>query len=782
MSVDISREDFNTLETHLGQGKTAQTVNQLRENGIDDAAITDRLNTLVARQRDQEVAAESKIKSLAQQNAEAAAYADERRARELRDNERIEKALALVGGWGDSASGGIGSGVTALISPTLASDFANVEKKHPGYATTGEVMGLFTPSGIPARAINYGAKLGKIAKGAIVGEKATRAAQAAGYLTEIGIRSAAMEGQYQIQKNIRRAAGTEDWKEGQTILGVAGDFGTGTLANMGFDMILGGAGAAFRKIKDNIRTTDTAIELMGGKANVLAGRRAFEDARNRGLSDVEAAGAYFAKIAEGVTPEQSENIAKMIQKSPTFRAQVMQQMAAGEQIVYKTANALTNKEKGKLAENIDNYLGQAYLDAVGARQLGTTADDLVHYMGVNSKNFQEIKSAGLEEAQARVNSHYDEFEEGTKIAGLQLRQDYEATNAIRESANVADFSALQPGGYAEKSMQRFVDEQKRKYISSRIETLGEGISPEETQEAIAQFSHTFDDQMADGVRKRYAQTFCDNIIKNGSANVYDLMDMQNHVKNVMKKDVMKGASTAPGVYHKELNRMLGAESKILDGSLKAMQNSDEMLRLHKMGETFDGSQIADLRRTIDSVEDAKEAATKLSGFKLGFENQLLDAMIVGDSQRFAKLKAMTDKSGVLGEFFEAGELQRFAQASAPKVVAANNLKTWLKATGKYEGNATLIDAVIRTFIAGAAGARVAGANAAVTTARKIGFGPRTMATVEEFATNPSAESFNKMLGSAKDTTERNLMLRVIDSLGDATNQYIIRAGKTLTQE
>ena len=41
-----------------------------------------------------------------------------------------------------------------------------------------------------------------------------------------------------------------------------------------------------------------------------------------------------AKIAEGVSPEQSEQIARMIQKSPRFRAIAMQQIASGENFVY----------------------------------------------------------------------------------------------------------------------------------------------------------------------------------------------------------------------------------------------------------------------------------------------------------------------------------------------------------------------------------------------------------------------------------------------------------------
>lgn len=794
MAIEISDADWQVLNLTTKGGVTeddiAYSVNAYREEGKSDEEIQEIINAKIAEGRPKYDEIQARLKAIDEAyEKDPVRKRAEKRLHRLESIKPYMTGLETAGRYMNAMSLGLGDlGAAGIdwaagkvgIDTGLTETTRQFEKEHPYLTGAAEIAGIFTPGGAISKSIQYGAKLGKGAKTAIVGEKTSRTAKAMGYLAEVGVRSAAAEGAFQIQENMERMAGTSDWEEGQTILSTAGDAAQGTLANMGIDMVFGGMGAAYRKIKQNFAVTDGAIALLGGKENILKAREAFNAAKAAGMSDVEASGAFFAKVAENISPEQSEQIGKMIQKSPRFRSAVMEQLASGENFVYNTAEGLTNAEKGKAAKNINDFLGKAYTDAIGARQLGTTADDLVAYMGVNTPRFQEIKSTGLAEAQENIAMHASDFEDGVRHAGKILRTDKAATDVIIDSAEVANFSALQPGGHAEKAMAAYVDKAKQSFINGHAEEL-KALPPEEAQTLIAQLSTQFDNQIADSVRKKYAQTFADNMIKNGSSNVYDLMDLQNHVKSVMKKDVMQGGSTAPGTFHKEINRMLGSESKILDGSLKAMTNSDDMLALHKLGENFTRNDLTTLERTLSEAVDAKEAATKLAGFKLGFENQLLNAMIEGNSQKFSQLKAMTEKSGVLGKFFEAGELQEFAKQSAPKVIAANNLRTWLKATGKYEGNATLVDAVIRTFIAGAAGARVAGANAAVTTARKISFGPRTMAMVEEFATNPSAESFNKMLRSAKDTTERNLMMRVVDSLGDGINQYLIMAGKTLSE-
>ena len=794
MAIEISDADWQVLNLTTKGGVTeddvAYSINAYRDEGKSDEEIQEIINTKIAEKRPMYDDIMARVRAV-----DEASKKDPVRRRAEKRLHRLESIkpymVGLEGlgrymnamslGLGDVGAAGIDWAAKQVgIDTGLTETTKEFEKEHPFVSGVSEIAGIFTPGGAISKSIKYGAEAGKAARAAWFGNKASKAAKAGGYLTEVGVRSAVAEGAFKMQEIAEQVAGTKDWEEGQTVLSTVGDTATGTLANMGIDIMFGGVGGAFRKIKQGIAATDGTIALLGGAENVLKGQKARKAALAAGMTQTEAAGAFFAKIAEGVSPEQSEQIGKMIQKSPKFRGIVMEQLASGENFVYNTAEGLTNAEKGKAAKNINDFLGKAYTDAIGARQLGTTADDLVAYMGVNTPRFQEIKSVGLKEAQENIAMHASDFEDGVRHAGKILRTDKAATDVIIDSAEVANFSALQPGGHAEKSMAAYVDKAKQSFINGHAEEL-KVLSPEEAQNAIAQLSTQFDNQLADGVRKKYAQIFADNMIKNGSSNVYDLMDLQNHVKSVMKKDVMQGGSTAPGTFHKEINRMLGSESKVLDGSLKAMTNSDDMLALHKLGENFTRNDLTTLERTLSEAMDAKEAATKLAGFKLGFENQLLNAMIEGNSQKFSQLKAMTEKSGVLGKFFEAGELQQFAEQSAPKVIAANNLRTWLKATGKYEGNATLVDAVIRTFIAGAAGARVAGANAAVTTARKIGFGPRTMAMVEEFATNPSAESFNKMLRSAKDTTERNLMMRVVDSLGDGVNQYLIMAGKTLSE-
>jgi len=778
MSVDITKQDFNLLEEHWGKGKTAENVNNMRTSGIDDQAIGDRLQYFINRYKAQDMAATAKINALAEQNKEAAKEAQEDRETELRRTGKAERGLAFVGGIADSVSGGLGSYISSKTMPEATEAYADIAKDHSGYATGGELLGLFVPSGAAGAAIKYGAKLGKMAKGAIVGEKTSRSARAGGYLAEVGIRSTAASLEYNLQNALQKEAGTKKWEQGESFLRSTG---ADSLANMTFDMMFGGIGGAVRKVKENIATVDATIGLLGGKESVASARDAFYKALEiPGATTKEAAGAFFAKIAENVGPEASAMIAKMISKSPKFKSIVESQLSVADKIAYNNAKVLTDAEKGKAANNIIGWLGKTYTDATGAKQLGTTADDLVRYMGVNNKNFNEVKSAGLKEAQDKINQNFAEFEENTKVAGSLLRQDYEATKVVRDSANVADFSALQPSGYAEGEMNRFVQARKQKFIESRLANM-QNVSPEEKQEAIAQLSHQFDSEMADGVKKQYAVTFADNIIKNGSSNVYDLMDMQNHVKNVMKKDVMQGSSTAPGKYHKEINRLLGAESDILDGALKAMSNADEMVALHELGEKYTDKSLSTLEAHLADAMDAKEAAAKLSGFKLGYENQLLDALIAGDTAKFESLMAATGPYGTLNKYFAKDELKNFVKDSAPKIIAANNIKTWLKAVKKYEDNTGLVDAVIRTFIAGAAGARVAGANSAVTVARKLSFGPKTMAVVEEFASNPSAEVFNKMLSTAKDTTERNLMQRVVEGLGDGINQYLIESGRILTQ-
>lgn len=788
MSVEISDADWKVLqlttkrEDHSGnlENDIAYSIDAYRREGKSDEEIQQILNKHIESKRPMY---DDIMRRVREPNKKL-----EKMKEDLARRERVEAGLGFASrylngmsfGLGDLGAAGIDWAAGQVgVNTGLIEDIKAFEEEHPGLTATANVLSIFTPGGGISKAIQLGTKAGKLVKGAVVGEKVSKTARAAGYLAEVGVRSAIAEGAFQIQKNIERAAGVEDWKEGQDVLSTVGDWGQGTLANIGIDIALGGMGAAYRKVKDTIVTTKATVKLLGGAENVLKGRDAFKAAKKAGLSDAEAAGAFFAKIAEGVSPEEAKEIGRMIQKSPAFRDKVMQQLSLGENFVYNTAGVLTNAEKSKAAQNINEFLGKAYTDAIGARQLGTTADDLISYMGVNSKKFQEIKSAGLKEAEENIMRDPLVFEDNVRSAGKILRQDKTATDIIINGAEVANFSALQSGGHAEKAMAEYVNKAKDQFIRAQMQQM-KNVAPEEAQTVIAQLSEQFEKSIADGVRKQFAQNFTESMIKNGTDNVYDLMDLQNYVKDTMKKDVMKGASNAVGTYHKQINRLMGAESKILDGSLKAMTNSEKMLELHQLGENFTRNDITTLERILSEAGDAKEAATKLAGFKLGFENKFLEAMISGNAQEFSRLKAMTEKSGVLGKFFEPGELKRFAEASAPKVIAANNLRNWMAATGKYEGNATLIDAVIRTFIAGAAGARVAGANAAVSTARQIHFGPKTMAMVENFATNPSADAFNKML-SVKDATERNMMQRVVDSLADGINQYLIYTGKTLQQ-
>lgn len=792
MSVEISDADWKVLqlttkrEDSSGnlENDIAYSIDAYRKEGKSDEEIQQILNKHIESKRPMYDDIMGRLKKLNKESDEKMAKMQE----DLAHTEKVEAGLGFLSrylnglsfGLGDLGAAGVDWAAKQVgVDTGLIEGIKGFEEEHPGLTTTANVLSIFTPGGGISKAIQLGTKAGKLAKTAVVGEKVSKTAKAAGYLAEVGARSAIAEGAFQIQKNIERAAGVEDWKEGQDVLSTVGDWGQGTLANIGLDMVFGGMGAAYRKVKDTIVTTNATVKLLGGADNVLKGRGAFKAAKKSGLTDAEAAGAFFAKIAEGVSPEEAKEIGRMIQKSPAFRDKVMQQLSLGENFVYNTAGVLTNAEKSKAAQNINEFLGKAYTDAIGARQLGTTADDLISYMGVNSKKFQEIKSAGLKEAEESIMRDPLVFEDNVRSAGKILRQDKTATDIIINGAEVANFSALQSGGHAEKAMAEYVNKAKDQFIRAQMQQM-KNVAPEEMQTVAAQLSEQFEKNMADGVRKQFAQNFTESMIKNGTDNVYDLMDLQNYVKDTMKKDVMKGASNAVGTYHKQINRLMGAESKILDGSLKAMTNSEKMLELHQLGENFTRNDITTLERILSEAGDAKEAATKLAGFKLGFENKFLEAMISGNAQEFSRLKAMTEKSGVLGKFFEPGELKRFAEMSAPKVIAANNLRNWMAATGKYEGNATLIDAVIRTFIAGAAGARVAGANAAVSTARQIHFGPKTMAMVENFATNPSAEAFNKML-SVKDATERNMMQRVVDSLADGINQYLIYTGKTLQQ-
>jgi len=794
MTVEISDADWQVLNLTTKGGVSeddiAYSINAYREEGKSDEEIQEIINAKIAENRPIYDGIQERLRTI---DTEFKNNPERKRAEKtLARLESIKPVMNAVGaagrylnamslGLGDLGAAGVDWATGKVgIDTGLVESTKQFEKEHPYLTGGAEIAGIFTPGGALSKGIKYGAKLGQAAKAAVIGDKTSRAARAAGYLTEVGVRSAAAEGAFKMQEIAEQVAGTKDWEEGQTILSTVGDAGQGTLANMGIDMIFGGIGGAVRKIKQSFAVTDGAIALLGGKENVIKGQEAYKAAKAAGVNDTSAAGAFFEKVAENIEPEQSEQIAKMLQKSPRFRNIAIEQMTAGKSFIYNTAEGLTNVEKGKAAKNINDFLGKAYTDAIGARQLGTTADDLVKYTGVNSPNFQEIKSAGLKEAQENIALHNWDFSESVRFAGDALRTDKAATDVIINNAQVANFSALKPGGHAEKAMAAYVDKAKNEYINSQMQQM-KNVAPEETQDIIAQLSAQFEDEMADGVKEQFAHMFAKNIIRNGTDNVYDLMDMQAYVGQIKKSEVVKGLSNAVGTYHKKINNLMGAESKILDGSLKAMTNSDDLLAFHKMGESFSPTSLTSLKNKLAESMDAKEAATKLASFKLGFENRFLNAMIKGDYVEFSELKAMTEKPGVLSEFFEAGELQEFAKQSAPKVIAANNLRTWLSASGKYESNTALIDPLIRMFIAGAAGARVAGANAAVTTARKISFGPRTMAMVEEFATNPSAESFNKMLRSAKDTTERNLMMRVVDSLGDGINQYLIMTGKTLSE-
>lgn len=652
----------------------------------------------------------------------------------------------------DTALFGLGSGAVRLIGGKEAAD--KVKKfvgQHPIASDVGTIAGFFTPGGAPMKALKYG---GKAAKKIAGSSKFWNKAK------EMGAIAVATEGEFELQKEIQRLAGTREDLKGRTALG---EFGEGVVWNMALQSLFGTAGWAINKARNFVSTNAKSISLMGGKENILKAQEARNAALASGANDKDAADIFMASVAEGMGDQEVAILDNMIKKNSTFAKFVRNQMAGSDQVVEDSIKMFTKPEYGKYSHDVlKNVWGPEYKNTFGSTEIDFSENGLKQLLGTNNEQavLQE-RGKALARAEERVmmdpnlsTEVRNNFKDLSDDLMRKGSKDYERALMQVEPASINSFAGSVEEAGAKIELANIIHE---------MQQANQEVTP-------ARISGMKREIMRSAARKHL-----DNIMAEGTSSVNDINDIKEFFKFVDESAVESGKSEALGAFNEGVNKTILVKlDPILYEANQALIYEKSLINMHAFGDKFDGTKLRELDGLIYNGTSAEEAAAKLSAFKMGYLNKLENLAINGDRIGFEKAVNLAKSPKGLGQYFSVNELGDYINIIKPKMEASLNLKKMLQASDRFVGEAELAPEAVRTAIGVAGGARVGAANAAIGWVTKAKYGKGTADRIMQYAQNPSAMTFNNMVNKTTDLLEKKLLQDDI-ALWMASEQAAIRA-------
>lgn len=790
MSVEISDADWKVLDWATPGGvkedDVAYSINAYREEGKSDEEIQDIFNQHIGNLR-------PKYDDVMRQVRAPNPELDRMKAKQAWMEKYVDPVMDAVGAAGHTMGragntmtfGGFDAAAATVdnlagyagIQTNLVKYIDDANKRWPIPTMVGDVGGLF--SGLPKALVEgtmkvgskvlgpASTKLGKMAKGAVIGAGSNLAVQ----------------GGMEIQKTAEKIAGTREaevekefydrvtnetaWSLGLgaatgAIMGPFGMVGTkveeGTRAAQKAKNVSEGAQKAGNMITRTIDAQTKAIDLCGGPAVVKNAQAAFQDVVAGGGSVEQGENAFWRVVMEQADPRKQESIKRLIKTDPGFSRYMRTQMASAGAVVQDTMVNLTKPQLGEYAHQVRKSLyGENYINKAGSTDFDNTKEGLAQILGTDDGG---AMYKAREEALGRAK---DVVAASPEVQGQVLGEFNELTNNLRnkgEGIYRAMVNKVEAGTIRSYAGSKEAEEANSAFQQWILKRQANGIktSPERAEQARREFE------------RAGAQKYFDRKMTVGTENIDDINDIKTFFKEQAPSDVTKGQSTALGAFDEGINSNIYDK---LDQGLyetnQAYRYTNKMQDMHGFGYKFDpDSQIVALDRELSNTTDAEFAAAKLAAFKMGWTAKLQDAAVSGNTIKYEELAAKM-RNGPFAKYFSQQEVAEIIDQVKPHVEAKFLIEQNLKAAqGVVELSREDIQ-VLRTLTSAGVGARGAFIGNLTTYLSNYRYGPKTAKAIMDLAKNPSIENMNNILKNVKDPVEKRT---IINGVGWAFNQMV----------
>lgn len=668
-------------------------------------------------------------------------------------------------------------GYRAGFGKEAADEQRQIRESNPFYSAVGTVLG-FVP-GLVFGPISWAATGLTKAATSLVAKKAGEAGmkklaqvatgKAATTATKIVAEGVIGEAQFQLQQTAEKLAGTRDFAEGSSFL-------EGAAFSIAADAAMRTIPVVGRPIANLISKRRKAINAMGGVDNVKRAQGDYIKALDSGRTAEEAEAIFNASLMQGIPDKDRALYEHLVQKDPELAKFARQQMAGGGELVVETASALTAQQYKKYSQGIlENLYGPEYKNILGTTEIDFSKEGLKDLLGTSNQSaVMEARKQGLARAEEKVMSNPSlakEVSDKFTMASNNLMMS--GSRDLQRAANMVEPASIKSyvGSDAYQEAVQAADEA----INNAAQQLAE---------AGQQITQTQITDITMQAHRSGSQKHFKKLMSEGTDSVQDINDIKEFFKSVDEKAVAAGQAEAFGAFNETINK------QILDGLDDALYQTNQALRyektltdMHDFGKKFDQTKINELQSKLNNGLSAEEKAMKMAAFKMGVLEDLNDAVISGNRNKFEQLQAMFKSQKSLGQFFEPEEISKYMDAIRPKAEAAHNLNRILHAAGKYSGDQGVLAPAVRLVTGVATGARQQWNNAAITLLQRGTYGKGTSKMIQEFTKNPTSANLNRMLKSASDLTERMQIARSLADAFDAVTdtQTLVRGIRDLQE-
>jgi hypothetical protein len=685
---------------------------------------------------------------------------------------------ALAGSALSSFSWGASDlGYRAGFGKDAANEQRIIRESNPFYSAVGTVLG-FVP-GLAFGPISWAATGLTKAATSLVAKKAGEAGmkkvaqiaagKAATTATKIVAEGVIGEAQFQLQQTAEKLAGTRDFAEGSNFL-------EGAAFSIAADAAMRTIPVVGRPIANLISKRRKAINAMGGVDNIKRAQGDYIKALDSGRTAEEAEAIFNASLMQGIPDKDRALYEHLVQKDPELAKFARQQMAGGGELVVETASALTAQQYKKYSQGIlENLYGPEYKNILGTTEIDFSKEGLKDLLGTSNQSaVMEVRKQGLARAEEKVMSNPSlakEVSDKFTMASNNLMMS--GSRDLQRAANMVEPASIKSyvGSDAYQEAVQAADEAINN-AAQQLAEAGQQITQAQITDITMQAHRS-------GSQKHFKK-----LMSEGTDSVQDINDIKEFFKSVDEKAVAAGQAEAFGAFNETINK------QILDGLDDALYQTNQALRyektltdMHEFGKKFDQTKINELQSKLNNGLSAEEKAMKMAAFKMGVLEDLNDAVISGNRNKFEQLQAMFKSQKSLGQFFEPEEISKYMDAIRPKAEAAHNLNRILHAAGKYSGDQGVLAPAVRLVTGVATGARQQWNNAAITLLQRGTYGKGTSKMIQEFTKNPTSANLNRMLKSASDLTERQQMVRSLADAFDAVTdvQTLVRGMRDLQE-
>lgn len=678
----------------------------------------------------------------------------------------LGRAEAAVSAFGSASTLGLSdlmmAGVDAVAGTDLIEESKTAKKEHPGYTIAGTVGGYLNPLGAATYVMKGVDYLGAGAKTIVTGHVAGKGGRILGGAAKMATNALGAQAVFQTQETAQKLAETKEFVSGDEALK---EYGRGSALNAAIDAGFQLVGGVVGKIGSLASKLRKSVDVLGGEANVLKGQAAHKLVLKHGGTNEEAAAAFFGAVMEDLPTNKRKIFENMLAGNEEFAKFTQQQMAGAGGVVEDSIKALSNPEYGKVSHELLKNLWGETKNELGTYEIDFTKKGLERLLGLdNTQKALEARKEALVRAEKRVMADAELADE-VRYTFNELRDNL-VTNGSRDLERASNM--VEQG-----TLKSFEGSKAQADALARAE---ERIA-NKTQEAMAagrEFTKSEADdilmaELRSGAKQHFKETMA-----NGTDSVMDINDIKEFFAQVDEASVKAGQAEAFGAFNEGVNkRILDNLDEVLYKTNQAKRFGDTLGKMHDFGRKYNPEQFYELESALNNGISAEEKAVKLSAFKMGFLDRVTESAVAGDLKTFEQARTMMTQ-GKLKQYFSTEEIGAYMDVVRPKVEAARNIESIMKAAQSATNTAPdlvapMIRAGVSTVVIKSPNVFM---NALTTLATRISpYGSGTARKIQQLAQNPDWKTFNRILKETTDLAEKRSL-----------NQMILTAVQAAAQE